>query len=86
MKAVGRNLIIEKIEEITTQTDGGLFLNKTDRTDIRYIEAVVVSVGEEVEGLKEEDKIFYDRHAGHQIEIDNSIYHVIKAQDVVVVL
>ena len=86
MKAVGRNLIIEKIEEITTQTDGGLFLSKTDRTDIRYIEAVVVSVGEEVEGLKEEDKIFYDRHAGHQIEIDNSIYHVIKAQDVVVVL
>ena len=86
MKAVARNLIIEKIEEITTQTDGGLFLSKTDRTDIRYIEAVVVSVGEEVEGLKEEDKIFYDRHAGHQIEIDNSIYHVIKAQDVVVVL
>ncbi len=86
MKAVGRNLIIQKIEEVTTQTDGGLFLNKNDRSDIRYIEAVVLSVGEEVGGLKEKDKIFYDRHAGHQIEIDDSIYHVIKAQDVVVVL
>jgi len=39
-----------------------------------------------VEGLKENDKIFYDRHAGHQIEIENKIYHVIKVQDVVVVL
>ena len=30
--------------------------------------------------------IFYDRHAGHSIEINNNTYQVIKAQDVVVVL
>jgi|TARA_R100000781_G_scaffold51395_1_gene33854 co-chaperonin GroES (HSP10) len=86
MKAVGRNLIIQKIEEVTTQTEGGLYLSKNDRNDIRYIEANIVSIGDEVEGLKKDNKIFYDRHAGHQIEIDNKIYHVIKAQDVVVVL
>jgi len=86
MKAVGRNLIIQKIEEVTTQTEGGLYLSKNDRSDIRYIEANVISIGDEVEGLKKDNKIFYDRHAGHQIEIDNKIYHVIKAQDVVVVL
>ena len=86
MKAVGRNLIIQKIEETTTQTDGGLYLSKNDRSDIRYIEANIVSVGGEVVGLKENDKIFYDRHAGHQIELDNKIYHIIKTQDVVVVL
>ena len=86
MKAVGRNLIIQKAEEITTQTEGGLYLSKHDRNDIRYIEADIVSVGEEVPGLTKNDKIFYDRHAGHQIEIDEKIYHVIKAQDVVGVL
>jgi co-chaperonin GroES (HSP10) len=46
----------------------------------------VLSLGEQVEGLKKEDKIFFDRHAGHKIEINKQTYHVIKAQDVVVVL
>jgi|TARA_R110000764_G_scaffold167688_1_gene254849 co-chaperonin GroES (HSP10) len=86
MKAVGRNLIIQKIEQGTTRTEGGLLLSKNDKEDIRYVEADIISIGEGVEGLKENDKIFYDRHAGHQIEIENKIYHVIKVQDVVVVL
>ncbi len=87
MKAVGRNLIIEKAnEEGITKSKGGLLLNKQSREDIRYIEATVLSMGEEVQGLKENDKIFYDKHAGHQIEIDKKILHVIKSSDVVVVL
>ena len=86
MKAIGRNLIIHKIEQGTTKTEGGLLLSKNDKEDIRYVEADIISIGEGVEGLKENDKIFYDRHAGHQIEIENKIYHVIKVQDVVVVL
>ncbi len=86
MKAVGRNLVIQKIEENITKSEGGLLLSKNDRSDIRYIEAKVISVGEEISGLKENDSIFYDRHAGHSIEINKNTYQVIKAQDVVVVL
>jgi len=86
MKAIGRNLIIQKIEENITKSKGGLLLGKNDRSDIRYIEALVVSVGEEVKGVNKDDKIFYDRHAGHLIELINEKYHVIKDQDVVVVL
>jgi chaperonin GroES len=86
MKAIGRNLIIEKIKEGTTKTKGGLLLAENQREDIRYTEADILSVGEQVEGLKDGDKIFFDRHAGHKIEIDKKTYHVIKAQDVVVVL
>ena len=86
MKAVGRNLIIQKVEENITKSEGGLLLSKNDRSDIRYIEAKVISVGEEISGLKENDSIFYDRHAGHSIEINKNTYQVIKAQDVVGVL
>ena len=86
MKAIGRNVIIEKIKEGTTTTKGGLLLAENQREDIRYVEATVLSVGEQVEGLKEKDSIFFDRHAGHKIEIDKQTYHVIKNQDVVVVL
>jgi|TARA_X000001382_G_scaffold80086_1_gene56333 co-chaperonin GroES (HSP10) len=86
MKAVGRNLIIQKKEQGVTKSEGGLLLSKNDREDIRYVEATVISIGEEVLGIKEKNIIYYDRHAGHQIEINNNIYQVIKAQDVVVVL
>jgi len=86
MRAVGRNLIIQKVKEGTTKTKGGLLLAENQREDIRYIEAQVKSIGEEVVGVKEGDVIFYDRHAGHKIELGKEIYHIIKLNDIVVVL
>jgi len=85
MKAVGRNLIIQKTKKGTTKTKGGLLLSENQREDIRYVEATVISVGTDVSGVKQGDVIFYDRHAGHKIEIDKQSYNVIKAQDVVIV-
>ena len=86
MKAVGNNLIIQKVEENITKSEGGLLLNKNDRADIRYIEAKIISVGDSIKGLNEGNAIFYDRHAGHKIEIEKDTFFVIKTQDVVVVL
>lgn len=86
MKAIGRNLIIKKVKEGTTSTKGGLLLAENQREDIRYVEAQVMSIGEEVVGIKNSDIIFYDRHAGHKIELSKETYHVIKLADVVVVL
>ena len=86
MKAIGRNLIIIKEKEGTTKTDGGLLLAESQREDIRYVKASVVSVGEEVAGVKKNDVIYFDRHAGHKIEVDKKSYHVIKSGDIVVVL
>ena len=86
MKAIGRNLVIKKVKEGTTKTKGGLLLAENQKEDIRYIEANVVSVGTDVNGVKKDDTIFFDRHAGHKIEVNKNTYHVIKAQDVVIVL
>ena len=86
MKAIGKCLIIEKTKEGTTTTKGGLMLAENQREDIRYVEAKILSIGEEVVGVKEGDTIFYDRHAGHKIDIEKDTYHVIRLGDVVVVL
>jgi chaperonin GroES len=86
MKAIGRNLIIKKQKEGTTKTKGGLLLAESHREDIRYIEASVISIGSDVVGVNKNDRIFFDRHAGHKIEIDKDSYHVIKLEDIVVVL
>lgn len=86
MKAVGKNLIIQKIKNSTTKTSGGIILTNKQKEDIRYIEAKIISVGDEILELKENSTIYYDKHAGHKIEIDEEVYHVIKVSDVVVVL
>tara|TARA_R100001015_G_C4631108_1_gene193363 strand:- start:1558 stop:1818 length:261 start_codon:yes stop_codon:yes gene_type:complete len=86
MKAIGRNLIIKKEKIGAAKTKGGLLLAEKQRDDIRYVLADVVNVGDEVAGIKENDKIYYDKHAGHGIEYKGEKYHVIKVQDVVVVL
>ena len=88
MKAIGNNIIIRKVDEGTTTTKGGLFLAENQREDIRYTQAVIVSVGDEAAatGLKQQSVVFFDRHAGHKIEVNKETFHVIKLQDIVVVL
>ena len=56
------------------------------KEDIRYRQGVVKSVGDLIQGVKADDKIYYDKHAGFNIEIDEDIFLVIKQQDVVIVL
>ena len=86
MKAVGNYLLVEKLEKKTTKTEGGLLLSEKDRDDIRYIQAKVIDAGDQSSILKKDDRIFYDKHAGHNIEYDGEKLQVIKVQDIVVVL
>jgi co-chaperonin GroES (HSP10) len=86
MKAIGNNIIIKSEKVTTDETKGGLILIEKDREDIRYKKARVVSVSNDIKGLKEKDEIYYDKHAGHGIEFNKEKFIVIKLQDVVVVL
>ena len=86
MKAIGRNLIIKKEKQGTSETKGGLLLTENQREDLRYNKAKVISTGSEVVGVKENDNIYYDKHAGHGVEINKEVFQVIKLQDVVIVL
>ena len=86
MKAIGNNIII-KPEKITTdKSKGGLLLIEKDREDIRYKKAIIFSISDDIKGLKPEDIIYYDKHAGHGVEFNKEKFTVIKLQDVVVVL
>ena len=55
MKAVNYYLIVEKIKE--SKTVGGLLITDDLDEDNRYTKAKVVSVGNLVEGIKENDII-----------------------------
>jgi|TARA_R110002020_G_scaffold96889_1_gene231496 co-chaperonin GroES (HSP10) len=86
MKAIGDNLIITPMEQGVEKTKGGLLLTHGQREDIRFEKAKVLTFGDDVKGIKEEDEIYFDSRAGHKIEINKDTYHVIKSRDVVVVL
>jgi co-chaperonin GroES (HSP10) len=86
MQAIGIYLVIKEIKEKPTKTKGGLLLTDKLKEDIRYRKGIIKSVGELVKGVKGGDSIFYDKHAGFNIELDKEIYLVIKQQDVVIVL
>ena len=84
MRAIGGYLVIRDIKEKPTKTKGGLLLTDKIKEDIRYRQGLVKSVGELVQGVKDNDKIYYDKNAGFKIEIDEEIFLVIKQQDVVI--
>tara|TARA_R110002020_G_scaffold397082_1_gene607220 strand:+ start:1459 stop:1719 length:261 start_codon:yes stop_codon:yes gene_type:complete len=86
MKAVGIYLVVLELKEKPTKTKGGLLLTDKIKEDIRYRKGIVKSVGEMVQGVKTGDEIYYDKHAGFNVEVDEDIFLVIKQQDVVIVL
>ena len=84
MKAVNHYLVIERIKDEPTKV-GGLILTEETDEDNRYLKAKVISIGNIVEGIKEDDIIHYDKHAGHGIQHKDTFYHVIKQMDVVLI-
>jgi len=84
MKAINHYVVVEKIKEEQKKIGGLVFTDKTD-TDNRYIKAKIVSVSDLLEGLSEGQTVYYDKHAGHGIDIDDKHYFVIKVGDIVLV-
>jgi len=83
MKAVNHYLVIDMIKEESKV--GGLILTDQTDEDNRYLKGKVVSIGNLVEGIKEGDIIYYDKHAGHGIQHKDKFYGVIKQMDVVLI-
>ena len=84
MKAVNNYIIIKKIKE-SAKMVGGLELTEKQNSDVRYLKAEVISCGPLVIGVEAGDIIRYDKHAGHGIEWNQELFHVISIGDVVIV-
>ena len=84
MKAINHFVIVDKIKEELTKV-GGLELTEKQNKDVRYLKGEVISVGNLVEVIKEGDIVRYDKHAGHGIEWNDSLYYVLKISDIVLI-
>mgnify|MGYP003119949211 FL=1 len=84
MKAINYYIIIEKIKEEPRKM-GGLEIAEAKDKEVRYKKAKVISAGDKVVGVKTDDVVFYDKHAGHGIFYKEKVYTVIQFSDVVLV-
>ena len=84
MKAINRYIIVDKIKAEPKKVAGLIMTDETDQ-DNRYIKATIISCGHLVEGLKDGDTIYYDKHAGHGIQWKDILYQVIRDRDVVLI-
>ena len=83
MKAVNYYIVVENIKQ--SKKVGGLLITDTLDEENRYNKGKVISVGNLVEGIKENYIIYYDKHAGHSIHYKDILYYVIKVGDVVLI-
>jgi co-chaperonin GroES (HSP10) len=84
MKAVNNYIIVENIK-IEPKKIAGLIVTEELDTDNRYIKAKVISTGNLVEGIKDNDIVYYDKHAGHGVQYKDILYQVIRSGDVVLI-
>ena len=67
MKAVNHYIIVENIKAGPKKIAGLLMTEELD-DDNRYLRANVISIGNLVEGIKEGETVYYDKHAGHGVQ------------------
>jgi len=84
MKAVNDYIVVEKLK-IEPKKVAGLIMTEDIDEDNRYIKATVISKGNLVDGIKDKDVVYYDKHAGHGVQYKDKLYQVIRARDVVLI-
>jgi len=84
MRAVNNYIVVKNIKTGPKKI-AGLIMTDTTDVDNRYVKADVVSIGNLVEGVKEKDIVYYDKHAGHDIQHKDILYRVIRSGDVVLI-
>ena len=86
MRAIGKNIIINKIDE-EIKTDSGLLLSNEDVKDFRYQKGTIVLPGSEVSDfITEGDTIYYDTRQSYTLVLNGESVTIIQERDVVVVL
>jgi len=84
MKAINHYVIVNKIKTEPKMLAGLIMTDDTD-VDNRYLRGTIISAGNLVEGLKDGDIVYYDKHAGHAISWKDDLFQVIQSRDVVLV-
>ena len=84
MRAINDYVVVDVIKEGPKKVGNLILTEEVDDTN-RYRKAVIISVGEQVQVVKEDQLIYYDALSGHDISYKDKMYRVIRARDIVLV-
>lgn len=85
MKVLNKFIVIERMHD-KKESKSGLIMTIEDTRELRYHKAKVVKAGPLVSGITEDDQVYYDKAAGHDVLIGENRFTVIQEKDVVCVL
>lgn len=85
MQPIGKYIIVKDVQE-SIKTESGLILSGEDVNQMRYKRATVVASGTDVDVIKENDELYYDKGHSFTMLIDDLQYTIISERDVVVVI
>lgn len=80
-RALDGYVIVEKIKEAPKKI-AGLELTEVQNKDIRYLKGKIINAGILSEKLPPDSIVWYDRHAGHIIYVDDIPYYILKIGDI----
>jgi co-chaperonin GroES (HSP10) len=81
MRAVNYYIVVEKIKSEPKKVAGLLIKDE----ESRYSKGKVITIGNLVQGVCDNDIVHYDKHTGHDISWQDNDYQVITVKDVVLV-
>lgn len=79
-----KDKILVKVKEVENKTASGLII--PDSAKKKPHQGVILSVGKEVEDLKKDNIVLFNKYSGVEIEIEGEKYLVLKDTDILVVL
>jgi len=85
MRAVGKYIILVDISRKESVSATGLLLSGDDVSAMRYTNAKVHRVGDQVTVIKEGDEVYYDKSSSFKMMIEGEQYTIISERDVVMV-
>ena len=83
IKPIGERVLIEQIEA-ETKTASGLII--PDSAQEKPLQAMVVSIGDEVKAVKKGDTVLYAKFTGTEINLDNKKYLMLEVSDILATL
>tara|TARA_R100001594_G_scaffold132614_1_gene172918 strand:+ start:625 stop:882 length:258 start_codon:yes stop_codon:yes gene_type:complete len=84
MRAINDYVIVDIVKEGPRKVGNLILTEEVDDTN-RYRKAIIISIGDQVQVVKNGETIYYDAMAGHDISYEDKMYRVIKARDIVLV-
>lgn len=82
MKPIAKYLVIKQINE-EVKAKSGFIVSGKDANETRYVKGKVISVGDEVDKVKKDDIILYDKNGSFTMVIEDDTVTIIQLREVV---